>query len=206
MATELGARQWRDAIHSRRVEGVDKSHVQNLLRERKQEGIKKPESMDFRQYLEMRRGMAGADGKSRSKGHPNGDGEKKAVTKERGKSFLRPTQPSTPPKEKAPAANENKAQTTVQTAPKANLPQTRQDRVASNLAAARNHFARVGEKVKGTFLSGGNQKRPHNLPQPSVADAARHGVKQRAADATSTAKVKSQSQVKTPAPVVRRGK
>ena len=206
MATEMGARQWRESVHSRRDQGEVKSHVQTLLRERKQEGIKKPESMDFRQYLEMRRGMAGADGKSRSKGHPSGDGEKKAASKERGKSFLRPTQPSTLPKEKAPVANENKAQTATQPAPKAKPPQTRQDRVTSNLAAARNHFAKVAEKVKGNFLSGGNQKRPHNLPQPSVADAARHSVKQRASDAANTAKVKTQSQVKAPAPVVRRGK
>ena len=206
MATEMGARQWRDAIHSRRAEGAAKSHVQNLLRERKQDGIKKPESIDFRQYLEMRRGMAGADGKSRSKGHPSGDAEKKAASKERGKSFLRPTQPSTPAKEKAPAANENKAQTVNPIPAKPNSSQTRQDRFANNLAAARANFARVAEKVKGALLSGGNEKRPHNLSQPSVADAARHGVKQRTADAAKTAKVKSQAQVKTTAQVVRRGK
>ena len=206
MATERGARQWRDSIHSRRAVGETKSHVQNLLRERKQEAHKKPEGIDFRQYLEMRRGMAGADGKSRSKGHPSGEGEKKLATQERGKSFLRPTQPSTPLKEKTPATAESKTQTAAKTATKPSPSQSRQDRFANNLAAARNHFARVSEKVKGTFLSSGNDKRPHNLPQPSVADAARHGAKQRTVEAAKTAQVKSQAQVKAPAPVVRRGK
>lgn len=56
-------RQWRDLIQSRRAEGAAKSHVQSLLRERKQDGLKKPANMDFRQYLEMRRNMAGPDGK-----------------------------------------------------------------------------------------------------------------------------------------------
>ncbi len=206
MATEMGARQWRDAIHSRRAEGVAKSHVENLLRERKQEGIKKPESMDFRQYLEMRRGMAGADGKSRSKGQSSGDGKKKA-TQERGRSFLRPTEPKTPQQEKFAAPNIGAVKGAATTGASLKMVAgSRQDRFANNLTAARANFARVAEKVKGAFLSGGNEKRPHNLPPPSVADAARHGVKQRAADVAKTAKVKSQSQVKTVAPVVRRGK
>ena len=206
MSTELGARQWRELIQSRRAEGAAKDHVQNLLRERKQDGLKKPENMDFRQYLEMRRGMGGADGKSRSKGHPSGDGEKKAATQSRGRSFLRPTEPSLPQKGKEVAANENKVQNTAKPAQKAVETESRQNRFANNLTAARAHFAKVSEKVKGAFQAGTGEKRQSHLPQTSVADAARHGVKQRAADAARTANAKTQAQVKTPAPAVRRGR
>ncbi len=199
MNKELNGRQWSDLIRSRRAEGMAKSHVQNLLRERRQDGLKKPETMDFRQYLEMRRGMAGADGKSRSKGYSGATGEKKGEIQNRGRSFLRPTEPKTPQKEKVAATNISEVKAAPPAARNPATNQTRHERLAQGLAAARSHFAKVSEKANGAFQA--TEKRAHPLPQSSIADAARHGMKQRAADTARAAKTKVQAQVKAPAPV-----
>lgn len=207
MATELDARQWREHIHSRRGEGDAKTHVQNLLKERKQEGLKKPENLDFRQYLEVRRGMTGADGKSRSKGHPSGDDHKKSAVQNRGRSFLRPTQPRVTPKEQI-VADENKIQAAAKSVVKFPVePLSRLSRVAKGISAAHQHFAKVSEKVKGAFGGNGGEKRPNQLPQATLMQSAQHSVKQKAAIAASGAKVKVKAPIKAPAPVmVKKGK
>jgi hypothetical protein len=202
LMSELNGRQWRDMIQSRSAEGAAKNHVQNLLRERKQDALKKTEAVDFRQYVQMRRGLAGSDGKSRSKGHPSGDAEKKANIQNRGRSFLRPTELTTATKEKVAAASTAK-QPAAALAQKPAASQTRLDRVANGYRAAKDHFKKVSEKVKGTF-EGRAAKR---LPQSNVEQVARHGMKQRAADAGSMAKQHVKAQQKAPAPVpVRRGR
>ena len=199
LMSELGARQWRDLVQSRRAEGAAKNHVQNVLKERKQDGLKKPDTVDFRQYVEMRRGLSGADGKSRSKGHPSTVGQTKGNEQNRGRSFLRPTEMKTPSKEKVASANENKAAKLAAT-------QTRQSRVASGYESAKNHFKNISERVKGAFASAKEGRRANQLPHSNTEQAAKHSVKQRAADAGAVAKQQTKVQQKTPAPVVRRGR
>jgi hypothetical protein len=198
---ESGARQWRDHVQSRKAEGEAKSHVQNLLRERKDDGMKKTESMDFRQYIEMRRALAGADGKSRSKGHPTGEGKGKAETQSRGRSFLRPTELKTPPKEKIAAANENKKTA----ARKPAETQSREGRMGKAYEAARNHFKKATEKVKST-IDKVKDRRANQLPKNNTAQVSKHAVKQRAADARPSQGTQAKVKQNTPAPVVRRGR
>lgn len=204
MEKELNGRQWREHIHSRRAEGMAKNHVQNLLRERRQDALKKPEGMDFRQYLEMRRGMAGADGKSRSKGYSGGDGKQKGEIQNRGRAFLRPTEPKTPQKEKFAMENISAVKGTA-TAGRNMVAgnSTRHERLAKSLDAAKSHFAKFSAKIKSAVDSG--EKRRHQLPASSLDHAARHGIKQKEHSAAQ-AKAKTQAQQKTQAPVVRRGK
>ena len=179
--------------------------MQNVLRERKQDGLKKPEGLDFRQYVEMRRGLSGADGKSRSKGHPNGGSQKKGNEQSRGRSFLRPTQLTTLTKGKIAAASANKI---VEAAvkPKTVSAETRQGRIANGFQAAKDHFKNVATRVKGAFGNGGEGKRANQLPQSNVAQAAKHSVKQRVADAGVTAKQQAKVQQKAPPPPVVKGK
>lgn len=201
LMSEMGAREWRQMIHSRRGEGSMKNHVENLLKERKQDGLKKTEAVDFRQYIEMRRGLAGADGKSRSRSGPSGDGQKKGNVESRGRSFLRPTELTTPTKEKLTAPKKTPAATE-----KPAIPRTRQSRVANGYEAAKDHFKKVSERVKGAFKSTDPVKRPNQLPQSNTAQVAKHSIKQRAATAIATAKQKTNAPQKTAAPVVRRGR
>ena len=205
LMSELGGRQWRDMIQSRRAEGATKNHVQNVLRERKQDGLKKTEAVDFRQYVEMRRGLAGSDGKSRSKGHPSGDAEKKANIQNRSRSFLRPTELTTGGKEKVAVANTAKDSSPARTQKPA-ATQSRQGRVANGFQAAREHFKKVSERVKGAFESAKPGKTAKQLPQSNVAAVSKHSVKQRAQDAGVQAKQQAKVQQKAPAPAVRRGR
>jgi conjugative relaxase-like TrwC/TraI family protein len=202
LMSELGGRQWREQVQSRRAEGVAKGHVQNLLRERKQDGLKKPETVDFRQYVAMRRALAGADGKSRSKGHPSGQGQGKGNSQNRGRSFLRPTQPSGQAREttaaKAPAKPAAKGQE------KPITPPTRQNRIANGYRAAKDHFAKVSTRVKGAF--GSVKNRIGKLPQSNGAQVSKHAVKQRASDAGAKAKQQAKVQQKAPAPTPRKGR
>jgi hypothetical protein len=203
--SELNGRQWRDMIQSRSAEGAAKNHVQNLLRERKQDALKKTEAVDFRQYVQMRRGLAGSDGKSRSKGHPSGDAEKKANIQNRGRSFLRPTELTTATKEKVAAANTAK-QPAAAPAQKPAATQTRLDRVANGYRAAKDHFKKVSEKVKGTFEAARQVRSAKQLPQSNVGEVSKHSVKQRAHDAGVQAKQQAKVQQKAPAPTIRRGR
>ncbi|HEV2693393.1 MAG TPA: MobF family relaxase [Verrucomicrobiae bacterium] len=67
MSTEMGGRQWKDAIESRRGPAEARSFVENLMRDRKQDPLKKPDAMQWEGYIKMRRNLVGPDGKSRSR-------------------------------------------------------------------------------------------------------------------------------------------
>ncbi len=203
LMSEFNGRQWRDMIQSRRADGVSASHVQNLLRERKQSELGKPQSMDFRQYIEMRRRIAGPDGKSRSKGHPSGNGQKKGNVQSRGRSFLRPTELTTTTKEKIAAAKVTKAPAAAQK-PAATL--TRQGRIANGYRAAKDHFKKVSARVKGAFDSVKQNRLSKQLPQSNVGQVSRHNVKQRTADAGARAKQQAKTQQKTAPTPTRRGR
>jgi hypothetical protein len=163
-----GSRQWRDLVQSR-TQGEVKTHVQNMLRERKQDVNGKAPTLDFREFVKMKRALAGPDGKSRSKSGHSGDGKKQNVQNQ-GRPFLRQTQPRVPHK----SANENKKPAVEMTA--------RQNRLAKGFEAAKNHFKKVAEKVRGT-IEKVREKRANQLPKNNAEQISKHSVKQRAADA-----------------------
>ena len=68
MSSEMGARQWRESLQSRRDQARQepKGYVEKLMAARRG----KPETMDWRNYVQMRRQVHQASGKSRSKGYP----------------------------------------------------------------------------------------------------------------------------------------
>jgi conjugative relaxase-like TrwC/TraI family protein len=181
-----GARQWRDLVQSR-TQGEVKTHVQNMLRERKQDVNGKSPTLDFREFVKMKRALAGPDGKSRSKSGHSGDG-KKQNRQNQGRPFLRQTQPRVPHKS---AANENKKPATEMPA--------RQNRLAKGFEAAKNHFKKVTEKVKGT-IEKVREKRANQLPKNNAEQISKHSAKQRAADAGAQAKQRAKVQQKAPTP------
>ena len=193
MSDGAGSRQWREMVASRK-EGAVKTHVQNLLRERKQEGVGKTVQMDFREFVKMKRALAGPDGKSRSKGTPSADGKKAQGIQNRYRSFLRPTQPRVPHKI---AANENKQQAARMS--------DRQSRLAKGFEAAKGHFKKVTEKVKGR-VEKAKENRAKQLPKSNGTQISRHAMKQRAADAGSAARKQTRVKQNIPAPAAKRGR
>ncbi|MDB6111615.1 MAG: traI 3 [Pedosphaera sp.] len=190
--------RWRDLIRSRHAEGASKSHVQKLLRDRRQEGIKKPENSDFRQYVQMRRGLAGADGKSRSKGTGGQVGKRQGNQAARGRSFLRPTELTTSTKGKIAAAK-----VTRQAAPAGT--QTRVKRATAGLKAAGEHFRKVAGRVKGK-IEGFKAARANRPRKTNPEQAGQHRVKQRNVKKSEQGKKQAKAQTKAPPPTVRKGR
>ena len=190
MSGELNGRQWREMIQSRR-EGDVKNHLQNLLRERKQDASKS-QVLDFRQYIEMRRALAGPDGKSRSKGHPAPPSKGKVNDPNRRRSFIRPTQPREPFK-KPTAANENR-----KVAPKPKNP--RQGRLAKAFTAGASHFKKVAGRAKTAARVFKDGKRTKTWPKEKANQLAQHRIKARKAKNHATAKAKTKVKQKAPTP------
>ena len=186
VSTELDGTRWREMVRSRK-DGAAVNHVRNLLHERKQEGTKKPDNFDFRAYIALRRANAGADGKSRSKGSGGENGKGKVEAHTRGRAWPRATEPRVPHK----IANDNKKAAPAIAA--------RQNRLAKGYEAAKNHFKKVTERVKGAaekFSAG----RKGKLPASNVGQVSKHNVKQRNADAGAKAQTKTKTQQKPPTP------
>jgi conjugative relaxase-like TrwC/TraI family protein len=181
VSNEMDGTQWRSMVRSRK-DGDTVNHVRNLLRERKQEGTKKPDNFDFRAYIAMRRANAGADGKSRSKGSGGVKGKGKVEAHTLGRAFIRSTEPRIPHK----VANENK---------KAEPASPRQNRLTRNVAAMKSHFQKVTERLKGAaekFKASRQGKRPAR----SDEEVSKHRSKQQNADAVK-AKTKTKTKQKT---------
>lgn len=195
MSGNLGSTQWRDKVQSRKT-GEVTEHVKNLLRERKQDGSSKSQTVDFRQYIAMRRANAGPDGKSRSIGHSGGPGKTpKAKGQNLGQPFLRRTEPRIPHKT---GSNENK-----KPAPAIS---TRQNRLAKGYEAAKGHFKNVTAKLK-TTVDKVKQQGAKMLPKGNSEKAAKHALKQKAVDAGKAAQKKATiTKQKAPTPAPRRGK
>jgi conjugative relaxase-like TrwC/TraI family protein len=193
MSGDNGSKQWRAMVASR-TEGTVKTHVQNLLRERKQEGKVEAAKMDFREFIKMKRALAGPDGKSRSKGTPSADAKKTQGKENRYRSFLRPTQPRVPSKT---ASSESKKQTTK-------VP-TRQSRLAKGYETAKSHFKKATERIKNTMeRPKGNRAR--QLPKNNSTQISKHTMKQRAIDASTAAKKQTKVKQNIPTPTPKRGR
>ena len=150
--------------------------------------------MDFREFIKMKRALAGPDGKSRAKAGPSGNG-KKADIQNRGRSFLRPTQPRVPHKT---GNNDKKQPTPVKT--------SRLNRVAKGYEAAKSRFKNVTSQVKGAAETIKKQG-AKLLPKSNSFSAAKHAVKQRVVDAgKKAAKVAKMVKQKVAAPVIKRGR
>ena len=158
MSTALNSKQWREAVQSRKQEGVSRSHLANVLKERHQNSLRKHNAMDWRQYVAMRRALAGADGKSRSKGHPDLTEKKGKFIQSRGRSFLRPTELRNAVKGKVAAQQPAKAKAEkkvpLTTPPKESKkshqaePVTRKDRLVNAYQNAARNLSKMVERVK----------------------------------------------------------
>ena len=83
MTPGLDGVEWTKRVAAGRGNMKDATQVEKLLAQRHVNLLKKPETSDFRTYVEMRRQNAGADGRSRSKG----SGPSKAKQQHRGSTL-----------------------------------------------------------------------------------------------------------------------
>ncbi len=185
MNTDLSSKQWREAVQSRKTDGETRTHVKNLLAARKQDVGKKGAEMSWRQYVEMRRGLVSADGRSRSKGHPQGTQKKSVNIASKRRSFARPNEQSTAAKERMKAANEGKkigaasemkpgrkaAQSEAAKTTKASQTASpRQNRLVNAYKSAVNHFKqKTGrEKPKAPVRSANDNLQKKAVPQQAI--------------------------------------
>lgn len=218
MASELGGKQWREAVQSRRGLDGSKTFVKNLSEHRKTEPREKGEVIDWKGYVEMKRSLAGADGKSRSKGYPAEPGKSRSKgkslpkTSEHSKAFVKRSAEFTAAK-KAEAAkkevpqNDNKPQK-----PEA---QERKGRLAEAYKSAANHFRKVADKVKGAGRKPAekkevslDKKKITPTQQGSEKRAASHAAKERSASIQKTGEgqkmAKEKARQAAPRPVVKK--
>ena len=198
--------KWRDHVRGQRAEKASQSHVERLLTARKMGDSRKPETMDFRQFLAMKAALASADGRSRSKGHPSGAGKKGSKTQ--GKSFARPTQmsmasteqPTT--KQKMAAANDNKSKVERKDAKPAKT-HPRRERLMKNYAAAKARLGKMVEKVKGKVAA----VRDKAWPKSNVGQLAKNAERRQSKAGATKTKTKDKVATKSVAPPgPRRGK
>lgn len=195
MSGELGGAQWRDLIQSRRGDGAARTHVQNLLRERRMDPLAKSDKMGFRQYINMRRAMVGADGKSRSKGHPHAQKANRQASQVKGKSFLRATELTASTKEKLAGTK-----TVPGDQAKKLSPSPRVGRAAKAIDAAKGHFRKVAERTKTAIDSFKKGVRSKMFPERSTSDLAKQRVKKQNAQKPAQAKTESRAIKKAPTP------
>lgn len=218
MQSELGARQWREAVASRRGFDDSKTFVQNLVEQRKMDiSIKKNEAMSWRGYVEMRRNIVSADGKSRSKGHPAVP-QKRSFT-EKGKSWPKTSQHSKELVERSKAITEAQKTAPAKAKPQAEARKTRFQK-AHEAAAA--HFKKLAAKVKGRkpeVQKAAQQQKPQTERKlrmgnaevkigkgSMLKDAAAHSRRQKAAEMQAKPKqqAKQQTRVQAPPPPMRK--
>jgi len=188
MSQALNADQWRDRIRSRAAEGKAVSFVDSLMKQRRADGLVKPEGSTFTDYVAMRRKIAGADGKNRSKGYSGAQSKKSPTPQMKGRSFLRPTSPPGERKPKAPVEN----------------PTPRQKRAAKFMEAS-------AKNLKGVLSRNGEppKKPDRKLPNTTVKTAAKQKVKTTKTKAAKKTKAKGKAKnvskgKKPPTPTIKR--
>ena len=229
MQSEMGARQWRDAVESRRGLDKSKTFVENLAQQRRIDPAKKQDAMDWRGYIEMRRNLVSSDGRNRSKGHPAGTSKGKAGHK--GKTVPKISLHSDALVQKHKAAHEAKKlteekgkQEPLQKHPE---PPTRKALLAKAYESAAGHFRKVADKVAGRAAKQPGQVPPTPgkrtqppaarsiqmgnakimaLPQSNTKRVGEHAAKQKAVDAgkkaSAPAKIKQPVKAAAPPPPV----
>ncbi len=213
MASELGARQWREAVASRRGADGAKTFVKHLAEQRKTEPRPSGQVIDWRGYVEMRRANITADGKSRSKGY-GGQPSKKQRQHAKGLSTLRPTQHTKPVRDQM--AKSKEAAATKKEAPakeRKPAPKSRKERLVSAYRTAAEHFKKIADKVRGRSAQAKSEKtvkmgRATIKPsqQNNAKRAAQHAGRTKAADVNKAAEAQRKAATKTkqaaPRPVV----
>ena len=212
MNGELGAKQWREAVQSRKGLDGAKTFVKQLTEHRKVEPRKTGEVIDWKGYVEMRRKLAGPDGKSRSKGHP-------AAPRKGGqnKGMTRPkiSQHSAARVAELKAAHEAKKTAAQEKPVVSKAPDKRQDRQTKAYQSAASHFKKVADKVRSKSAPGDQEKAVKMgratvtpLQQSNAARAAAHSKKEKAASVKKTdagqvkSKIATQTKQAAPPPVV----
>lgn len=206
MNGELGAKQWREAVQSRR--GVDgaKTFVKNLTEHRKVEPRKTGEVIDWKGYVEMRRNLVGADGKSRSKGYP---AEPRKGGPSKGIARPKISQHSDARVAELKAAHEAKKAASQEKPPAKKTPETRKSRLVKAYESAASHFKKVADKVRGRSAPGEKEVRMGKakvkpLQKGNAERAAEHSRKEKAASVSKTgegqAKTKNETKTKQAAP------
>lgn len=215
MSSELGAKQWRDTIQSRRGLDGSMTFVEKLVEQRKTDPtLQKPNDMSWKGYIEMRRNLVSADGKSRSKGHPA------AMTKgssPKGKTLPKRVEHSESRVADLKAAHEAKKQEGAKEKPKTT--ETGRDRQKGRFArayeSAAGHFRKVADKVRGKSAASPDSKvvkmgsaKVKPLQNDNAERAAAHAKREKAASARKTGEgqAKKMNEAKTkqaaPRPVV----
>lgn len=200
MQAELTSRQFKDLVKSRVVEGQATSHVKSLLKERRQEGVKKSPEMSWRKYVEMRRGLVGPDGRSRSKGQPQAKDKKAGKAESKQKSFARPTQLTSPTMERMKQAHEGKQKLQAQPDQK---PKPQQSRFVQAYKSSVEHFKKVTAGRKSVKQQAEPQSKPTRAQPLPKQDSGEGQAKQMTANLTKdvqAAKTAKQGQSK-PAPL-----
>lgn len=211
MQQELGARQWRDAVASRRGMDQSKTFVQNLVEQRKLDtSIKKDGGMSWQGYVEMRRNIVSADGKSRSKGHP-ATPQKSGFT-EKGKSMPKISQHSAAQVEQSKVMTEAQKKASAKNEAK---PEAKKSRFQRAHEGAAEHFRKVAAKVTGRKPEARQQAPAQQKPQGErtvrmgrvevtikkgalTNEAAKHSKRQKAAEMQAKAKQQTKQQSKAP--------
>ena len=194
MSRELGAKQWRDVIVSRRGSDGSKTFEQQIAEQRKSEPRKTGEVTNWEGYIDMRRKNVTADGKKRSKGYNATPSKKAEPAKGRGlpkTSHLSDSYVRGQAEKKVAKKEAGKTETKSKTETKPKPPkQNRQERLAKAYEAGAKHFKKVVDKVKG---AGKDVKRQISVGRNKVTQAKKQGV-DRAAKHAARAKVEAQQQ------------
>ncbi|MGB8168458.1 MAG: AAA family ATPase, partial [Chthoniobacteraceae bacterium] len=191
------ATKWRDFVrkHGNHVEG--KSFGEKLQSQRKGQEVKVGGETNWKAYVAMRRAIAGPDGKSRSKGSPSVSktGGSKA---ERGRSFIRPTQPHISPEDRQKAKEQPKPK-------KPSIAKDRMERATKAVKGAGQNLRKLANRLNGRIKEAVNK-----WPKSNTKQAAKHGLKQRNAEsATKTqtkAKAQTKAKVQVPPPTPKKGR
>jgi len=195
---ELTDTQWRDRVRSRVEKGQSNSHVKEILRQRKQNAPQKGESMNWREYIELRRKLSSVDGKKRSKGYPSST-EKKQRTKTQGKSLPKAVGPNTRTQKEAhkrAAENDKKeAEEKAKQEKRATARSTRASRIAKAYSSVVSKFKKAVNRTKQV-----KEKVSKTLQRSNKKQVAKHQVKQKAAKAVQKKNIQAKVKKQAPKP------
>lgn len=144
-----GSSEFRRHIASRRGLDGAKKFVENLSEQRKTQPRKTGEKTEWQGYVEMRRNIAGADGKNRSKGY-NTQVSKGRAQQSKGKTLPKTSQHSQQFLKENAQRHEAAKKAAARPEKKPAPAKTRLQRLTDAYRSAAKHFRKVADKVKGT--------------------------------------------------------
>jgi hypothetical protein len=142
--------------------------------------LAKPEGVGFADYVAMRRKIAGADGKSRSKGYSGSKGKKTQGQGLNKRSTLRPTELRTNSKGRG----------------KASPVPPRQQRAAKSITASAKNLKQVLSRNAPSKTAKPEKRK---WPKSTIDNAAKHRVKQVKTNSVQKAQTKGKTKQATPA-------